>query len=682
MRDRETELHYYPKDALSVQGISHALCIAPHPDDEVLGCGGALAMLVHNAVSVQSVIVTQGDKALGTVNQAHATERMDESCRAAQILGCKAPRFLDFEDRQLSYTSTLVEALSDELSAHIPASSTGLLLLPSLSEPHPDHQAVALAGLAAALNHAGPLRVLFYEVGAPLHPNTYLDITAVAQQKWQALACFSSQLVIENYEGLSRAMATLRAFGKSPECTAAEAYFEVDLNALRRSGPLAVLPQWPWVRSRLQLAHGPQDLPQVSVLIRSMDRPTLTETLASVAQQTYPHIEVIIVNATGRPHQSVAYMPAHLPVRITGPDMPAVLGRSAAANHALAQARGSLALFLDDDDLIAPDHLQRLVQTLHEHSQAVAAYTGARVVNADGQTVREYDIPWSNERLKGINFLPIHAVLFRMQEVRERQLVFDTTLPVLEDWDFWRQLSRDRQFVHCPGITATYRQSLGQSGLSDPGHDNHWQAWHLQLLTRYLEHSPIRDTAKALAWHAIELDKVSQQIQQAHEADKRRQKMEAELELQRNQSLQHQQARDQLQHEIQRFSMEVQARMAEKEAKLHAFAAESNQAHAHKDAQILQQAAQIMHQQQAQDRLQQEFERFSLEMQAQMADKDARYQALVAESNKALELKDQQIQQQAEALIRAQGPIQRFLKFTKKLRPSWASPQSAHQKKP
>jgi LmbE family N-acetylglucosaminyl deacetylase len=571
MQDKDTELNYYPKSWLSLQDAVRVLCIAPHPDDEVLGCGGALMLLARQGAHVQSLILTRGDQAPGTSGQAHAKTRLQESIAAADIMGTLTPKFLDFPDRELHYSEPLINAILQGLQS-LPPKTTGapaLLFLPSLSEPHPDHQAVALAGMAAAQRWNQPITVLFYEVGAPLHPNTYLDITSVAEQKWQAVAQFTSQLGLENYEGLCRAMATLRAFGKKPECTAAEAYFQVDVDAVSRSGPLAALPQWPWVRARLQLANGPQDLPLVSVLIRSMDRPCLAQAMASVAQQSYPHIEVVIVNASGRVHNPLIYVPESQPVRIIHADGQIRLGRSAAANEALSHAQGSLALFLDDDDLIAPDHLQRLVGALHQDKQAVAAYSGVRVVNAEGQTIREYDIPWASQRLKGINFLPIHAVLFRMQEVQDRQLRFDTELPVLEDWDFWRQLGLYRTFVHVPGITATYRQSLGQSGLSDPGHDNHWQAWHQKLLIRYLSNSSPDDTAKCLAWHAIELDKATMEM---HAAEQKREKLQQELDC---------------------FSREVQLVMAEKEAKLHAFAAQSNQAHADKDVQINQLLQQI-----------------------------------------------------------------------------------------
>lgn len=621
MQDKDTELNYYPKVWLSPQGTDRVLCIAPHPDDEVLGCGGMLSLLASQGAHVQSLILTQGEKALGQADHKHAQERRQESMAAAKVMGTQVPQFLDLYDRELCYGEPLVEAILHALQ-DLPASSSGqaaMLFLPSLSEPHPDHQAAALAGMAAAQRYGQALQVYFYEAGAPLHPNIYCNITSVAAQKWQALACFKTQLGIENYDGLARAMATLRAFGKAPDCTAAEAYFHLDMDALRRNGPLAVLPQWPWVRTHMQLANEPRDLPLVSVLIRSMDRPSLAETLASVALQTYPNIEVVIVNAKGSPHSPVSYMPQHQTVRVITPSNAQALGRSAAANQALDQVQGSLALFLDDDDLIDPDHLQRLVQALHQQSQAIAAYSGVRVVNAQGQTLRQYNNPWSGHRIQGINFLPIHAVLFRMQEVRDRQLQFDPELPVLEDWDFWHRLSQNKTFVHSPGITATYRQSLGQSGLSDPEHDNHWQSWHLQLLTRNLHQSTPQDNAQCLAWHAIELDKTSYQldqtVQQQQAAMWQLVQTQAELEKYKQQSILHQQARDGLQNELEKYSREVQASMAEKEAKYHAFAAQSNQALGNKEA---------------------ELQAFAAQSNLALANKEAELHAFAAQSNQAL----------------------------------------------
>jgi hypothetical protein len=321
-----------------------------------------------------------------------------------------------------------------------------------------------------------------------------------------------------------------------------------------------------------------------------MDRSSLAETLASVAQQTYSNIEVVVVNATASSHSPLSYVPTHLQLRMIDPHNPVGLDRSVAANLALEEAQGSLALFLDDDDLIAPEHLQRLVQALHEQPRAIGAYSGVQVVREDGEVLREYDSTWSRHRLAGINFLPIHAVLFRMGTVRERHIRFDSALPVLEDWDFWRQLCTDRELVHCPGVTAIYRQGLGQSGLSDPANKNHWKVWHLQLLQRYLSQVPLQDTAEVLAWHALELDNLGVQMDQLRWMQKAVQQQleqsQQDLHLQEQQARQHQQARDLLQQELENFSLQIQSELSAKELQLHHYAQESQQALDDKEAQL------------------------------------------------------------------------------------------------
>jgi LmbE family N-acetylglucosaminyl deacetylase len=663
MRDRETELHYYPKDILSLQGVPRVLCVAPHPDDEVLGCAGALALFVQQGARVQSIIVTQGDKALGIYSADHAAERIEESRRAAKILGSSPPEFLGFEDRALSYNTALVNALQLSMHRYLDAEVPGLLLLPSLSEPHPDHQAVALAGLSAALDWVGPLRVLFYEIGAPLHPNTYLDITSVAGIKWQAVAQFESQLGLQSYESHAKAFASLRAFGLAG-CKAAEAFFEVDLAKVKRSGPLAALPQWPWVRSQLELANGPQDLPLVSVLVRSMNRPSLAETLASVVQQTYSNIEIVVVNAAGQKHAPLSYLPEQLQFRLVEPSNFASLDRSAAANLALDDAQGSLALFLDDDDLLAPEHLQRLVQALNDKPDVVGAYSGVQVVGADGQVIREYDMPWSPHRMAGINFLPIHAVLFRMNAVRERQIRFDTTLPVLEDWDFWRQLTQEHDLIHCPGVSAVYRQGLGQSGLSDPDHINHWKKWHRQLLERYLTSATVHQTAEALAWHAIELDQLSVRLDQLVLQERALQKQfaqgQTDLRLLEQQTRQHVQARDQLQRELERYSLQMQAELSAQEAKLQSFAAQSMAALSAKEAQLQEFSQKI---QQALTEKEAQLQELSESSQQALSEKEAQLQAFSESSQQALSEKEAQLQAFSEtsqqALIEKEAQLQK-----------------------
>ena len=661
MQDRQTELTYHPRDLLSLDGVERVLCVAPHPDDEVFGCGGLLAALAQRGCVVHVVILTCGqqgaaDRPDGDAAALGATRR-EESLRAAAELGIPSPVFVGLQDRSVRHDAALVEALSQCISLHNPQ----LLLLPSLSEPHPDHQATALAGLAAAQQAPGALHtVLFYECGAPLHANVHFPFDDVAERKWTAVRCFTSQLGLEDYEPHLRALARLRAFGLRPPCTQAESFFRVNLQAVRQQGALAALPQWPWVRERLGLANDPAQRPLVSVLIRSMNRDCLPEALASVALQTYTHLEVVVVNASGGAHRPLDFLPASLPWRIVqaapesgagavGSPEPAVpCGRARAANLALSAARGRYALFLDDDDLLQPQHLERLVQALHDHPRAAGAYAGVRVETLDGQHLRDYDMPWSPARLQGVNFLPIHAVLFRLDPVRQRALRFDEALPVLEDWDFWLQLTEQADLVHCPGVSAIYRQGLGQSAVGDAQHPHHWRVWHRRLLLQRVQALGFEALADTLAWHAVELDRVqsddTRHTAEHHAAVFQLQQAQAALVEARELAAQSEAARLTVQHQLEAFGRETQAALAAKESALQLVAAQAAQQSAERELRAQQFAAQA---QSALDTKEAELQRIGQQTRLALDAKEAELQRIGQEARLALDTKEAELQRQA-----------------------------------
>ena len=588
MQDRQTEQFYHPREMLSLEGITSVLCIAPHPDDEVLGCGGLLALLRARQAQVQVLVLTQGELGQAqlqaqsptnrqtTENQTSNSQtlaqiRVQESQAAAQVLGLAQPKFLQFKDRHLGFTEVVTQAIQAQIQSQNQVQPINLLLLPSLSDPHPDHQATSLAGLAAVqtiLSQAPthPLQVLFYEVGAPLHANAYVDITSVANQKWAAVQCFTSQLTEQKYESLSRAMAAMRAFGLQPECTAAEAFFKVDMAAFLRNGALAAIPQWPWVRHSFGLANAPEQMPLVSVLVRSMDRNCLAQALASVVLQSYANIELVVVNAKGGMHSQLSYLPQTLPFTLLNAQASSqALSRSQATNMALQHAKGALAIFLDDDDLFKPNHLSQLVQLLQDNAEAVGAYAGVSVEDSQGNTLRQYNLPWSRQRLLAINYLPIHAVLFKMDVVKTQGLGFNPALDVLEDWHFWLQLTQKSKLVHNPHITAVYRQALGKSELGNASSQSHWQSAHHQILEQFVLQAASQELADVLSWHAIALDTQVLQIE----------KLQAQAALDHAQLAQELAARLALQQELEIFSNHAQQIFDAKENQLQAIAAET-----------------------------------------------------------------------------------------------------------
>lgn len=203
----------------------------------------------------------------------------------------------------------------------------------------------------------------------------------------------------------------------------------------------------------------------VTLIIRSMNRPSLAAALDSIAQQRYAPIEIVVVAAAGAEHPELPGEYAGRPLVF----VPSAtrLRRSAAANAGLLAARGELLGFLDDDDILLPGHVDALVATLESHPEAIAAYGRVRAENAAGEMLREFGRPFDPVDLSLENFLPIHSVLFR-RTVLEAGARFDPDLDLCEDWDFWQQLALQGEFVFHDEVTAIYRIE-GTSGFALQG---------------------------------------------------------------------------------------------------------------------------------------------------------------------------------------------------------------------
>ena len=201
----------------------------------------------------------------------------------------------------------------------------------------------------------------------------------------------------------------------------------------------------------------------ITVIVRSMDRPSLDAALSSVAAQTHHHIEVVVVSACGPNHRSI---PTHLgphPLKLI--QATNTLRRSMAANIGLAAALGDYVLFLDDDDTIDASHLSILACALDSAADNVmAVHTGVRI--GDSQAADAcFDKPFNRFELLASNFIPIHAVLFK-RCVLDQGVQFDTHFDRYEDWDFWLQVSELGDIQYVPGISATYFQHPGNSATS------------------------------------------------------------------------------------------------------------------------------------------------------------------------------------------------------------------------
>lgn len=443
-----------------------ALVLAPHPDDEIFGCGGAILRHVEAGDPVQVIIVSDGGFSTSGAAHDHAAyvrQRQQESREAARVLGYGTPVFWGLADRSLVYGEKLVR----QILAAVESADAAIVYAPSIFEVHPDHRALGMAAIEAVRRSDKPRQLALYEVSMPLRPNALLDITDLVERKQTAMACFVSQLEIQDYDQHIAALNRYRAYTLPKHVKAAEAYLLLSTDALRQD-PLGLYESEFRRQKKLGLSIDIRDMPLVTVIIRSMGRDTLTEAFDSVALQTYPNIEVVVVNAKGESHPDIGEWCGRFPLRLCGTGQP--LPRSRAANVGLDHARGQYLIFLDDDDLFDAGHVEDLVGVMQKYADARAVYSGVRCVFREGkkdkETLHVLNVAFDRHRLMSGNFIPIHAVLFDRRVVDEG-CRFDEQLDVCEDWDFWLQILQHGLFKRSKTVSATYRCS-GVSGVG-PG---------------------------------------------------------------------------------------------------------------------------------------------------------------------------------------------------------------------
>ncbi len=429
------------------------LVLAPHPDDEVFGCGGAIAAHVQAAIPVKVVVLSDGARF------GDASVRSRECIAAAKVLGYGVPEFWELPDRGVRYSEDLVL----RIAASMDSVGADLVYCPSPWEVHPDHRQATMLAVEAVQRATRPVRLAFYEVGAPLRPNVLLDISDQAATKDAAMQCFASQMDQQDYLRHVHGLNQFRTYTLPRQIKAAEAFWVVSAAEVGRQMPS----DWLNTTSPGLLGDGaalPQGLPLVSILIRSAGGVHLAEALDSVALQTYRPIEVIVV-AMRPGHDPLPAMHGGFPLRLltTGK----VLSPSLAANLAMEHARGELLLFLDEDDWLMPGHVARLAHVLTLQPHALAAYTGISLVSTEGDSLGQvFDVPFDAIRQLAGNLAPIHAVLFRAKAMN-LGCKFDEALTSCDDWDFWLQLGRLAPLVHLPGVSGAYRSREGHAETTD-----------------------------------------------------------------------------------------------------------------------------------------------------------------------------------------------------------------------
>ncbi len=211
---------------------ARVLVIAAHPDDELLGCGGTVALHTRAGDAVTAAIVCEGESLRYGPN---GVGQDGHTQRAAQVLGVQDVRRLAFPDQRLDAMPLLeiitpLERIVREIRPNIVYAQFG-------GDANRDHEIVFRALLVATRPIEPDIEIIYAfdtasstEWGYPRSfvPDTWVDISATLEQKIAAMACYESEVrPYPHPRSLEALRHRARAWGNQSCMDAAEVFMTV-----------------------------------------------------------------------------------------------------------------------------------------------------------------------------------------------------------------------------------------------------------------------------------------------------------------------------------------------------------------------------------------------------------------------------------------------------------------------
>lgn len=199
------------------------MVVAPHPDDEAIGCGGTLSLYKDLGADISVVYLTDGEHGNAFCEESLdelVARRRAETERAGARLGISSRRFLCLPDTAVRCTRQARRRLVTEILQAQP----DVIFIPSQAENHRDHRAAFQICAHAISKYNRDLDVFVYEVWTPLRANCVVPIrfedkAAVIREYQSQLD--ESELYLRATEGLAR----YRAASALLPCLHAESYW-------------------------------------------------------------------------------------------------------------------------------------------------------------------------------------------------------------------------------------------------------------------------------------------------------------------------------------------------------------------------------------------------------------------------------------------------------------------------
>lgn len=207
----------------------------------------------------------------------------------------------------------------------------------------------------------------------------------------------------------------------------------------------------------LTAQHQSDGRPLVSVIIPCYNSARyLAETIESVLAQTYPRVEIILIDDGST--DATAQIAQDYPVNYV---YQANRGISAARNSGFLHSQGKYVLFLDHDDRLLPRGVEAGVKLLEEHPECAIAVGEHKFIGADGT-----EIGYSHKhaagrdhylRLLEHNFIETPCSALHRRSNLEVAGVFDESVQGAEDYELYLRIARQSALITHDAAVAEYR---------------------------------------------------------------------------------------------------------------------------------------------------------------------------------------------------------------------------------
>jgi len=199
--------------------------------------------------------------------------------------------------------------------------------------------------------------------------------------------------------------------------------------------------------------------PKVSICIPTYNRKKyLKETIESILAQTYKEYEIVVVDDGSTDGTEDMIRQLGVPITYHWQENG---GDAAARNKLIELAQGKYISFIDSDDLLFPDAIERLVKVMETETEDVVAYGSYVRIDQDGNVYGKCKRKLFSGNITKHLFrtIIVHSCgsMFP-RKILNNGVTFDTSLRVCSDYDLWLSLSMKYRFVALPNPTFKRRR--------------------------------------------------------------------------------------------------------------------------------------------------------------------------------------------------------------------------------